>query len=258
MITRQGWPIGICSWSLGCGHDGMAVAMKELGIAHVHLEFKRRPQPDWVVTSTMVGFPQEDYSTLDSIRRTGGIAPDAAWAGNRKVFSEAAKVTADIGVKFLSMHAGFIDHTDASYAAKFHDRIRDLADIAGELGITVLLETGQESAADLRRFMETLNHPALGINFDPANMILYDKDEPKSAVRILAPWVRHVHIKDALRTKVPGQWGREVPWGTGEVDAKEFISALQATGYQGALAIEREGGGSRMADIKSAIQLLMA
>ncbi len=258
MITRQGWPIGICSWSVGRDNKGMDEAMKELGITHVHLEIDRPPMPGWLVTSTMVGFPQEDYSTLDSIRRTGGIAPDAEWPGNRKVFGEAAKVTAKLGVKFLSMHAGFIDHTDASYAAKFHDRIRNLADLAGELGITVLLETGQESAADLRRFMETLNHPALGINFDPANMILYDKDEPKDAVRILAPWVRHVHIKDAIRTKVPGQWGREVPWGAGEVDAREFIGVLQATGYQGAVAIEREGGNNRMADIKSAIQQLMA
>ena len=256
MKTRQGWPIGVCSWSLQREGKAFEDAMRELGIAHVHLEFSQPAQPDWVVTSTMVGFPQEDYSTLDSIRRTGGVAPDDAWPGNRKVFIEAAKITSALGVKFLSMHAGFLDHTNAPYAAKFHERIRNLADIAGERGITVLLESGQESAADLRRFMEELSHPALGINFDPANMILYDKDEPKSALRILAPWVRHVHIKDAVRTKIPGQWGQEVPWGDGEVGAVEFLATLQAMGYQGAVAIEREAGNSRLGDIKLAIKRL--
>jgi L-ribulose-5-phosphate 3-epimerase len=115
------------------------------------------------------------------------------------------------------------------------------------------LETGQESAAELRRFIEEMNHPALGINFDPANMILYNKDEPKAALRILAPWVRHVHIKDAIRTKTPGQWGQEVPWGDGEVGAREFLNTLAAVNYRGALAIEREAGNQRLADIKLAI-----
>lgn len=249
MKTKQGWPVGVCSWSL---QENIA-SMDELGLQHVHLAYRTPPRSRWTVTSTMINFPQEDYSTLDSIRHTGGIVPDAEWPGNRKLFVEAAKVTADLGVKFLSMHAGFLEHT-----VKFYDRIRNLADIAGESRITLLLETGQESAADLRRFMEDLHHPALGINFDPANMILYNKDEPKSALRILARWVRHVHIKDAVRTKVPGQWGQEVPWGEGEVEATEFLDALQAINYLGALAIEREAGNNRVGDIKQAVQRLMA
>ncbi len=249
MKTKQGWPVGVCSWSL---QENIA-AMEELGLKHVHLAYRTPPRPGWTVTSTMINFPQEDYSTLDSIRRTGGIVPDAEWLGNRKLFLEAAEVTADLGVKFLSMHAGFLEHT-----GKFYDRVRNLADIAGEEGVKLLLETGQESAADLRRFLEDLHHPALGINFDPANMILYDKDEPKSAVRILAPWVRHVHIKDAVRTKVPGQWGQEVPWGEGEVGADKFLDVLQDVNYIGALAIEREAGETRLADIKLAVQRLTA
>ena len=247
MKTKQGWPVGVCSWSV---QENIA-PLEELELQHVHLNYRTPPRPGWTITSTMIGFPQEDYSTLDSIRRTGGVVPDAEWPGNRKQFAEAVKITADLGVKQLSMHGGFLEHT-----GKFYDRIRNLADIAGERGITVLLETGQESAADLRRFMEELNHTALGINFDPANMILYDKDEPKSAVRILAPWVRHVHIKDAIRTKVPGQWGQEVPWGDGEVGAAEFLETLKEIGFTGALAIEREAGNNRIGDIKLAMQRL--
>jgi L-ribulose-5-phosphate 3-epimerase len=124
--------------------------------------------------------------------------------------------------------------------------------------VMLLMETGQESAADLRGFMETLSHPALGINFDPANMILYDKDAPLDAVRILGPWIKHVHIKDATRATAPGTWGAEVPWGDGEVNAAGFIDALVSVGYDGAIAIEREAGDERVGDVALAVQRLLA
>ena len=120
----------------------------------------------------------------------------------------------------------------------------------------LLLETGQETAADLRRCLEDLNHPALRVNFDPANMILYGKGYPIAAVRTLAPWIKHVHIKDAVQSAVPGKWGSEVPWGDGEVGSNEFIQTLEEIGYTGALAIEREAGDTRKNDIKLAVNRL--
>jgi len=265
MLSRNRWPVGVCSWSLRSDIAGIAVAMKELGLQHIHLELglalgkggvdylKEVRKHDWIITSGMIGFPQEDYATLDTIRRTGGIVPDAEWPANRRMFVEAAKIAADLGTPYLSMHAGFLDHTNAAYAAKFYDRIRTLADEAHALGLTLLMETGQESAADLKRFAEEMNHPALGINFDPANMLLYNKDDSCSVVRLLSPWVRHIHIKDATRSKTPGQWGKEVPWGDGEVRASEFMDTLEAVGFSGSLAIEREGGAKRMDDIRLAV-----
>jgi len=96
----------------------------------------------------------------------------------------------------------------------------------------------------------------LGVNFDPANMILYDKGNPVEAVSVLAPWIKHVHIKDALRTKTPGTWGTEVVWGTGEVNSTEFLKVLKRAGFNGALVVEREAGNDRFGDIKSAIDKL--
>ena len=89
-------------------------------------------------------------------------------------------------------------------------------------------------------------------------MILYAKGDPIEAVRILAPWIKHVHIKDAVKSSVPGEWGTEVPWGDGEVGCDRFIQALDEIGYAGALAIEREGGESRGEDIKLAADRLGA
>jgi len=210
------------------------------------------------ISATMINFPQEDYTTLQSIKTTGGIVPDDCWWENRQTALKAIELTDELAVKFLSMHFGFIDSSDPDKLTKLIERTKMLADNAGEHNVTLLMETGQESADELREFLEKINHPALGVNFDPANMIMYDKGNPIEAVAILAPWIKHVHIKDALRTRQPGTWGLDVPWGTGEVGQTEFLKSLKQAEYKGALAIEREAGNDRLGDIKSAIEKLKA
>jgi len=264
------WPVGVCSWSLRTDAQGVANAMKECGLQHVHLGIRAAVEDssgkvlgtiqaqDWTITSTMIDFPQEDYSTLESIKVTGGVVPDAPWQQNHNLFMGATIATAKLGVKYLSMHAGFIDETDKAHAEKIFGRIRDLANIAADNGVILLLETGQESAKELRHFLEKLDHKSVGVNFDPANMILYDKGDPIDAVRTLAPWVRHLHVKDALRTQQPGTWGAEVPWGDGQVGIERFLAVLDEVGFDGAMAIEREAGDNRLGDVKLAAQRLAA
>lgn len=266
----KNWPIGVCSWSLRTDVNGVADAMKKIGINHVHLgvraalgaqgkDFLKAVQKqNWTISATMIDFPQEDYTTLDSIKLTGGIVPDEYWEQSRELFFGAADVTVKLGVKYLSMHAGFIDESDASYAKKFYDRIITLANAAGEKNIMLLLETGQETAKELRKFLKELDHPTVGVNFDPANMILYDKGNPLEAVKVLAPWVRHIHVKDATRTTKPGTWGAEVPWGDGQVQSTAFLKTLEAIGFDGTLAIEREAGDNRFGDVKLAAERLAA
>lgn len=268
MVKCGNWPVGVCSWSLQADITEVAEAMSRLRIGHVHLAVRPALEENgrdyleavlergWVISCTMIDFPQEDYSTLESIRITGGIGPDEYWDENRKLFLGAAEVTGELGVKYLSMHAGFLDQGQTEYAGKFCDRLRYLADVAGQNEIMLLMETGQESTAELRDFLEKLNHPAVGVNFDPANMILYNKGIPVEAVRVLGPWIRHVHIKDAIRTTQPGTWGVEARWGQGEVGADAFLKALKEIGFDGVLAIEREAGDDRFGDIKVAVERL--
>jgi sugar phosphate isomerase/epimerase len=246
----------------------VAQALKKIGIEHVHLGIRSAvgdggdeylaavKKQGWTVTATMVDFPQEDYSSLDSIKVTGGVVPDDCWQQNRDLFIGAVDATAKLGVNYLTMHAGFVDESNAEYAKKFYDRIRTLADAAADKNLMLLLETGQETAEELKHFMQELNHPAIGVNFDPANMILYDKGNPIEAVKVLAPWIKHIHIKDADRTEQPGTWGAEVPWGDGQVQPDKFLSALTEIGFDGALAIEREAGDDRPGDIKLAADRL--
>jgi sugar phosphate isomerase/epimerase len=88
-------------------------------------------------------------------------------------------------------------------------------------------------------------------------MILYGAGDPIEAIKTLGKNIRHVHVKDAAASAKPGvDWGEEVPFGTGQVGAQRFFDALESVGYRGPLAIEREAGNQRAADIKTAIGVL--
>jgi L-ribulose-5-phosphate 3-epimerase len=209
--------------------------------------------------SGMFGAIGEDYSTLESIRRTGGVVPDATWPANWRNIRENAVLAQRLGVKLVTFHAGFLPHQpgDPGFAT-LQSRLRQIADLFAASGIALGLETGQETAETLASFLVRLDRPGVGVNFDPANMVLYAKGDPVAALNTLAPWVRQCHVKDARRTRVPGTWGEEVPLGTGDVDWKRLLPALAGLGFAGPLCIEREAGSSRVADVRAAREYLDA
>ena len=132
------------------------------------------------------------------------------------------------------------------------------ADLAGKSGVTLAFETGQETAELLDATLAELGSPNLKVNFDPANMLLYDMGDPIKAVELLAPNIRSVHVKDARRPRTKGQWGEEVPLGEGEVDIRRFIKTLKSVGYQGPLVVEREVGdqAGRVRDVARGLDFL--
>jgi sugar phosphate isomerase/epimerase len=134
-------------------------------------------------------------------------------------------------------------------------RLREVADIFQAQKVQLGLETGQETADALVQLLRALGRSNVGVNFDPANMLLYDKGNPIEALRKLGPWIRQAHIKDAKRTRVPGTWGEEVVAGTGEVDWPAFFRTLKELRYQGDFVMEREAGSQRVADIAAARQM---
>jgi sugar phosphate isomerase/epimerase len=135
-------------------------------------------------------------------------------------------------------------------------RLREVADLFAARGVRVAFETGQEAADTLLGALEEIAHPNVGVNFDPANMILYGMGDPVAALRALAAHVRQVHVKDAVSTDVPGTWGREVVAGTGAVDWKAFLAEVRRLPRAVDLVIEREAGPTREADIRAAAALV--
>lgn len=281
--------ISVCSWSYRLSAAHVAEEMTKVGVDLVHLALNPFVDPlavvpgtagetenvggtggvdsidkqrrdieeylasgRWRISSTLFNSRYDDYSSLESIRATGGLVPDEHWEENRQLVAKVIKLAAEWKSPYLMLHAGFINHHDKIGFAKLSDRLKYVRDLCADAGIELTLETGQETADDLAGML--VNLPGVYVNFDPANMILYGKGDPVRAVKILAPWIKHVHIKDALNTKVPGTWGEEVEWTKGEVNADAFIAALDEVGFKGSLAVEREAGDDRAGDIAAAVR----
>lgn len=264
--------LAVCSWSLQPANPQELISrMKAVGLSRLQIALDpiRESPGIWGdaqsicadnglrFVSGMVATKGEDYSTLESIRRTGGVVPDETWPDNWKNIQEDAKIAEKLGLPLVMMHAGFLpeEEGDPDFA-KLQERIGMIADLFADKGIILAFETGQETADTLNRFLDHLNRSNVGVNFDPANMILYDKGDPIQAMRSLSGRLRSCHIKDANRTKQPGTWGEEVVVGTGEVDWPGFFKVLQEIGYQGDLCIEREAGDQRVEDIRKARELI--
>jgi len=259
--------LAVCSWSLQPADPAELIGqMQQLGMDKIQLAL----DPLWAdekwsdagrqladagiaVVSGMFGCEGEDYSTLETIRQTGGIVPDATWETNWSNIQKVVKVAEHLGLDLVSFHAGFLpeEPSDPSYA-RLADRVVQIANLFAGAGIDLGFETGQEDAATLKGFLDRMGKPNVGVNFDPANMILYAKGDPVESVKILMGSLKGVHIKDATKTLTPGEWGAEVPVGTGEVDWVSFFAALDAGDYEGYLCIEREAGGDRVTDINTA------
>jgi len=264
--------LAVCSWSLHpIDPNELISKLAGTGINRVQLALDplRQDPARWAkapqllrenhieIVSGMFGCVGEDYSTLDSIRRTGGLAPDNTWEQNWKNIQTTAALAQEMGLRLVTFHAGFLPHDPkAPEFAKMVRRLGEAADIFHAANLALGFETGQETASDLIGVLTAVNRPNVGVNFDPANMLLYDKGDPIESLKALSPWLRQVHIKDARRTAVPGTWGQEVPAGDGQVDWPAFTSVLRDLKFSGDLVIEREAGEKRIADIRKAAELI--
>ena len=266
--------IGVCSWSLQVQSiPELKRLMDQLGLSVVQIACGDPHHASWDegddlprvaaaagfrMTGAMLGFPGEDYTTPQTIQHSGGFGNPATRAERLERFRWALDRTKALGLSDLMLHAGFLPEPGTPDRKPFLDTLAKVSELARAKNITIGFETGQETADLLRRTLDELKCPNLKVNFDPANMLLYDKGDPLRAVEILGPDIRSVHVKDAKRTKTPGTWGDEVPLGQGEVNILQFLSTLKKVGYRGPLCIEREVGNQeeRLADVAHGIHYL--
>ncbi|MFN2315951.1 MAG: sugar phosphate isomerase/epimerase family protein [Gemmatimonadales bacterium] len=263
--------VGVCTWSLHPGSlDGLLASVRATGLSTVHLGLEPLRTgviaPDaaarelaaagMTIASGALAFPSEDYSTLETIRHTGGVAPDDAWPEILAASETCADIARTVGIPLVTFHAGWLPHDPHDpRRAVLLERIREVARRFVEQGIGVALETGQETADTLLELLGDLGDLRVGVNFDPANMILYGMGDPIVALERLAPHVRQLHLKDALPAVRPGEWGTEVPAGEGAVDWAAFFRILEARLPGVNVMIEREAGTQRVEDIRQAAGL---
>ena len=183
----------------------------------------------------------------------------------------------------LTLETGIVTtHIGVVPSDPTHDRYKvmqeacyELATYADSIGAHFAIETGPETSATLKAFLDSLGGTkGLGVNLDPANLVMVTGDDPVGAVHNLKDYIVHTHAKDGVMLKrgnpeyiygvvhpVPQefqgvQYFAEVPLGQGSVNFDAYLAALEEIGYRGFLTIERECGESPETDIRIAAEHL--
>ena len=170
----------------------------------------------------------------------------------------AADFASWMGLPAIITHLGFIPENPADPV--FMDVVIAVQHIAlhlQRLGMEFWFETGQETPVTMLRLIKAVGTPNLGINLDPANLILYGKANPIDALDVFGSYVRNIHAKDGLYPTDPMKLGQEVKVGEGRVRFPDFVRRLKEIGFTGEFIIEREiTGAQQRRDIAATIAYL--
>jgi len=178
----------------------------------------------------------------------------------------------DVGTSVVTTHIGVVpDDKNCERFEIMHDACLQLAKAADNVGVRFAVETGPETSATLKAFLDTLDSKGVSVNLDPANLVMVTGDDPVKAVHTLKDYIVHTHAKDGVMLRKddpeiiyglkPAYEGftcpfEEVPLGKGQVDYPKYLQALKDIGYKGFLTIEREVGADPAADIEMAVKFL--
>lgn len=186
-----------------------------------------------------------------------------------KAILEMAK---ELETDIVTTHIGVVpeDPTHDRYKI-MQEACYRLAEYADSLNAHFAIETGPETSATLKTFLDSLGSRGVGVNLDPANLVMVTGDDPVKAVHNLKDYIVHTHAKDGKQLFyldpeivygikkgiiVEDDSFIEVPLGEGSVDFPNYIKALEEIGYKGFLTIEREVGDDPAADICKAVVFL--
>ena len=189
---------------------------------------------------------------------TLGIVPEQYRDVRVQELKKGSDFAKKLGVAQIATHVGFIpeDPNNEQYP-KIIAALREIAEHCAANGQKFLFETGQETPVTLLRAIQDIGTDNLGLNLDPANLILYGKANPVDALDVIGRYVHDVHAKDGCYPTDGKTLGNETPLGKGQVNFPALISKLKALGYDGAITIEREiSGDEQTKDIIMAKRLL--
>lgn len=172
---------------------------------------------------------------------TVGLVPLATRKERCDIMKKASDFSRMLGCDRIATHAGFIpeDMNDPLYKSLIDD-LRDVAKYCKNNGQLFCFETGQETPVTLLRTIQDIGMDNVGINLDPANLVMYGKGNAVDSLKVLGKYLFGVHVKDGKYPTDGNELGIEVPVGQGDVDMPALLSAIEKTGFDGPLTIEIE------------------
>lgn len=178
----------------------------------------------------------------------------------------------DLETDVVTTHIGAVPTDSGNERYKImQEACFELSSYADSINAHFAIETGPETSATLKGFLDSLGSTGVGVNLDPANLVMVTGDDPAAAVHNLKDYIVHTHAKDGKQNFyvepdiiygmveshiVTADSFIELPLGEGSVNWDEYLKALEDIGYKGFLTIEREVGENPEGDIRKAVEFL--
>lgn len=161
----------------------------------------------------------------------------------------------DLGPRRVIVQAGRAPAAeDEPRGRRLTESLLALAQHGDRTGTVLALETGLESGEVLAAYLARFDSGGLGVNVDPANLLINGFD-PYTSTLALAGRIVHAHAKDA-RAAATNRAAQEVQLGKGDLDWLRYLNVLEEIDYQGWLVVERETGEDRAADVAAGVGFL--
>lgn len=200
-------------------------------------------------------------------------------AMNPKLIDTSKKIielTRELDCRVMTTHIGVVpsDPMHQRYEI-MQNACGEIAEFSASYGVVTAIETGPEKSYVLKHFIENIGSAGIGVNFDPANLVMVMGEDPAEGVHNLGEYIVHTHAKDGIKLldipaeiiyrvthpvpeeyKEAGPAFRETPLGKGNVNFPTYLEALRGIGYTGFLTIEREIKEDPQKDISEAIRFL--
>ncbi|NLE45758.1 MAG: sugar phosphate isomerase/epimerase [Chloroflexi bacterium] len=210
------------------------------------------------ITTLWVGLPGRTVWNFLEGPITIGLVPEWQRSKRLDVLKKGSDFARAAGIDSITTHVGFIPEnpSDPLYAGVVQ-ALTEIARHCADNNQSFWFETGQETPVTLLRTIDDIGTDNLGINLDPANLLMYGKANPVDALDVFGKYVRGVHAKDGEYPSNGRDLGIEKPLGEGRVNFPALLRGLRSLGYNGALTIEREiSGPQQIADIRAGKQFL--
>jgi sugar phosphate isomerase/epimerase len=123
------------------------------------------------------------------------------------------------------------------------DALGKLIDTVSPFGVKPVIETHfgtiAPSASLALRLVQPFDAGKIGINYDPANLVIEGRESWQMGLELLGPYLDYVHAKNSAWVRENGKW-RWVfaSMSDGQVDWSEVMRALDRVGYSGWVSYE--------------------